>query len=556
MTESVKWGDEFLVNTTTARSQHGSTITALGDGRFIVIWHDYSNIGDDQSYSAVRAQIFNADGSPSGDEFLVNTTTEGTQMPGAVTLLSDGRFVVVWQHDTGSYYVGYEIVAQIFNPDGTKSGPEFVVNTEYLSEQVDPKIAALADGRFVVTWTDPYIYPYETSDDTSIAVKAQIFNADGTPVGTEFLVNTTTANTQDNAENVGLSDGRFVVVWEDTSVSGGDTSSYAVRGQLFNADGNELGGEFLVNTTTLASQYYPVVTALTDGGFVVAWAHENQSGIWDLKIQAQIFNADGTRRGEEFMVNTTDVGSQHSPAIAALPNGQFVVVWVGGNPAGGDTAADILAQVFNADGSKAGGELVVNTTVAGFQGSPIVAALDDGRFVVSWDDHSPSPDDPSDTAVRAQIVDPRTSAVTFEGTAAGNQYAGSMFDDTLNGNAGADMLFGAGGADILDGGDHDDTLDGGTGADNLRGGAGRDTASYANAAAGVTVSLAAGTGTVGEAAGDVLTEIENVTGSSFDDMLTGDSGVNLLSGGAGTDVLAGLDGDDELAGGAGADALD
>ena len=58
-------------------------------------------------------------------------------------------------------------------------------------------------------------------------------------------------------------------------------------------------------------------------------------------------------------------------------------------------------------------------------------------------------------------------------------------------------------------------LDGGTGADNLRGGAGRDTASYANAAAGVTVSLAAGTGTVGEAAGDVLTEIENVTGSSF-----------------------------------------
>ena len=86
--------------------------------------------------------------------------------PGAVTLLAVGRFVVVWTHDTGSYYVRDEIVAQIFNPNGTKSGPEFIVNTEYLLEQTDPKIATLADGRFVVTWRDNYEYPYETGDDT------------------------------------------------------------------------------------------------------------------------------------------------------------------------------------------------------------------------------------------------------------------------------------------------------------------------------------------------------------------------------------------------------
>jgi hypothetical protein len=238
MADTVKWGGEFLVNTTTVRSQIGSSVTALGDGRFIVIRHDYSNTDDDQSYSAVRAQIFNVDGSPSGDEFIVNTTTEGTQMPGAVTLLPDGRFVVVWTHDTGSYYVRDEIVAQSFNPNGTKSGPEFIVNTEYLLEQTDPKIATLADGRFVVTWRDNYEYPYETGDDTSISVKGQIFNADGTPVGTEFLVNTTTLNTQENAEVVGLNDGRFVVVWQDYSATGGDHLSYDVRGQVFNADGS------------------------------------------------------------------------------------------------------------------------------------------------------------------------------------------------------------------------------------------------------------------------------------------------------------------------------
>src|SRR5262245_66274458 len=132
MSNSVKWGAEFLVNTTTVRSQIGSSLAALGDGRFIVIWHDYSNTGDDQSYSAVRAQIFNADGSPSGDEFIVNTTTEGTQMPGAVTSLPDGSFVVVWTNETGHSYVRDEIMAKILNPVETKCGLGFICNSQFM----------------------------------------------------------------------------------------------------------------------------------------------------------------------------------------------------------------------------------------------------------------------------------------------------------------------------------------------------------------------------------------------------------------------------------------
>src|SRR5215470_14831441 len=113
MTNPVKWGQEFLVNATTVRSQGGSTTTTLVDGRFVVVWYDYSLTGADQSGAAVRAQIFNADGSTSGDEFLVNTSTEGAQFPGAVAAFPDGRFIVVWTHDTGDYYQRFDVVAQI-----------------------------------------------------------------------------------------------------------------------------------------------------------------------------------------------------------------------------------------------------------------------------------------------------------------------------------------------------------------------------------------------------------------------------------------------------------
>ncbi|MBO9698484.1 MAG: hypothetical protein J7499_20010, partial [Sphingopyxis sp.] len=91
----------------------------------------------------------------------------------------------------------------------------------------------------------------------------------------------------------------------------------------------------------------------------------------------------------------------------------------------------------------------------------------------------------------------------------------------------------------------------------LDGAGGVDTAYYANATAGVTVDLTiSGPQATGGAGSDTLLNIENLTGSAFDDKLTGDGGANLLSGGGGNDTLLGGGGDDTLRGGAGDDVLD
>ncbi|WP_109122336.1 DUF4347 domain-containing protein, partial [Azospirillum sp. TSO22-1] len=122
--------------------------------------------------------------------------------------------------------------------------------------------------------------------------------------------------------------------------------------------------------------------------------------------------------------------------------------------------------------------------------------------------------------------------------------AGSNFNDTLTGDSGGNWFQAGAG---------NDTLTGGAGGDTLDGGSGTDTASYAGSASGVVVDLAAGTGALGDAAGDTLTGIENVTGSAYDDTLTGDAGANLLVGGAGNDSLNGGLGNDTLTGGLGND---
>ena len=135
-----------------------------------------------------------------------------------------------------------------------------------------------------------------------------------------------------------------------------------------------------------------------------------------------------------------------------------------------------------------------------------------------------------------------------------NFIAGSG-DDLVAGNAVANYLNGRDGDDRLWGSGGDDTLEGGAGADRLDGGAGLDWVSYRGSDAAVTVNLGLGTVMGGHANGDVLTEIENVIGSDYGDVLWGDGGANRLEGGEGNDELRGNDGNDKLYGGAGADTL-
>ena len=68
---------------------------------------------------------------------------------------------------------------------------------------------------------------------------------------------------------------------------------------------------------------------------------------------------------------------------------------------------------------------------------------------------------------------------------------------------------------------------------------GIDTASYAASKTAVNVDLQAHTSSGGDAAGDTLTSVENLTGSSYGDKLTGDAGNNALNGGAGADLTSG-----------------
>jgi hypothetical protein len=601
-------GSEFLVNTTTLNNQRHSAVTALADGRFVVTWTDGSRTGGDTSDAAIRGQIFTASGAKIGGEFLVNTTTTNTQYSSAVTALADGRFAVTWSDisESGGDTNGMAVRCQIFTSEGVKSGGEFLVNTTTTSTQYENVVAPLLDGRFVVTWTDGSASAGDTSGK---AIRGQIFTSAGVKSGVEFLVNTTATNNQYESAITALADGRFLVTWTDLSLSGSDVTGSAIRGQIFTASGTKSGAEFLVNTTTSNDQSASAVTALDGGGFVVTWSDLSQSGgdTSFYAVRGQIFTSAGVKSGAEFRVNTSTLNSQEASSVTALADGRFVVTWTDGSTSGGDTSSTaIRGQIFTSSGIKSGAEFLVNTTTSGTQTESAVSALADGRFIVTWSDGSVSSGDLSSDAVRSRIFDATIydghdgvdvvyggnladrivgygGVDTLSGGAENDYIHGGRSSDTLNGDAGNDRLFGGvdgdflfggigddrlygeAGIDQLNGGEGDDVLDGGAEGDQMAGALGDDLYGVNNAGDVVTEALNGGTDRVNAVIDYTLgTNVETLylygtanfgRGNALANTIVGSANGDALYGEAGNDAVYGANGNDYLRGGLGADQL-
>jgi hypothetical protein len=377
---------EFQVNTTTNDDQYDPDVDKADDGRFVVVWTDRN--GDGDGYG-IFGQRYNSDASQAGSEFQVNTyqATVGYQREPAVALHSDGDFVVVWSSTQGEYVdpndpnapsAGSGIFGQRFTSAGAPFGSDFVVNSTTAYSQIEPDVAADSVGGFVVVWRDTSSY--------YAAIKGQRFASNGETNGTEFVVNTFTDSYKTSPAVASDAIGNFVVVWDSFGGEGGypqDGDSGAVIGRRYNSSGSPADDEFIVNTTTVNSQDSPDVGMAANGAFVVVWQSYGQDGSGE-GVFAQRYDSDGSTAGTEFRVNTVTNYDQYRARVAVEPGGDFVVVW---QSYGQDSllTGGIFGKRYSSAGVPIGTEFQVNTYTTGRQSYPAVAA-DTGNFVVVWED--------------------------------------------------------------------------------------------------------------------------------------------------------------------------
>lgn len=402
MTNFIASASEFLVNELTTGGQTDPKIQGLVSGGFVASWVDLGGNSDDLSGSSVKAQVFDASGQPLGTEFLVNTNLLGYQHGPVIGRLANGGFVISWMDASDPLAEdtsGYSVKAQVYSSAGTPLGLEILVNTAFTNNQWLPAIAGLTNGGFVVTWEDQNSV---TGGTGSSNIKAQLFNAIGQKVGTEFLVNNVSAGAQALPMVTALDTGGFVVSWHDDSTTPG-----VIKAQIFGAAGSKVGNEFQVSNLSSGYPTNHTITALENGSFVVSWQEQDSApGNSDTSIRAQVFSSLGARIGSEILVNSQVSGAQTNPAIASLSDGGFVVSWVDRNVLLGDgNRESIKAQVFSVQGSRVGAEFLVNTEFVSSQTLPTVTGLAGGGFAISWQDASGTLGDSSLTSIKGRIFE-------------------------------------------------------------------------------------------------------------------------------------------------------
>lgn len=380
-------GAELIANTTRFDDQRRPKAVKLANGNFVVVWDDFSRQGGDTDLDSVRAQIFDPNGAPLGGEILVNTTTLRAQLDSKVAALPGGGFVLTWTdyNTDGPDNHSSSVKAQMFDGVGAKVGGELLVNTTIAGYQMSSAVSYLPDGGFVAVWVD-----VQGMLSLQGNIRAQLFDEAGAKVGGEFEVNSLADVRQTSPHVTTLADGKLVVTWTDATAGSLDGSGGSVRGQMFRADGTRIGGEFQVNEMASGNQLAQSVTALASGGFVAVW--QDQQGFPGSELfpaggsalEAQIFDSDGNRVGGEFLINPLRRTNQSSATIAALEDGSFVVSWNDYDYRDNDEIWNhIKAQAFDATGNPLGSAFFLENHQS-VHDQTALAALDDGRFVAVW----------------------------------------------------------------------------------------------------------------------------------------------------------------------------
>ncbi len=117
---------------------------------FLVVWEEENPDGTDD----VVATRFDSRGRPLGSPFVVNDTTEGQQSEPWVSGDDSGNTVAVWTSYSDDDTIAGDIYGKVFDSSGQPLGPEFLISTDNLGNQILPQVQMDGDGGFVVAWTD------------------------------------------------------------------------------------------------------------------------------------------------------------------------------------------------------------------------------------------------------------------------------------------------------------------------------------------------------------------------------------------------------------------
>jgi len=367
--EGVPAGDPVEVSETAVGHQERPFCRAFPDGKLAVTFNSCALGGPCDAH----VQLLKANGSAFGTALTLNQPGDGFHHPsGSPVVFADGSFGAVWSEEFGDSYE-WAAKGRTYGSDLQPLADEMRLHQSVVLKQYSPQAVDMGDQWYAV-WA-------ERTADTLHDIYFRKFNmsVEALPGAPERKAPGFVGGHQQRGGAAGLPDGRLAVAWES---EGADGDLHGISLRIMTADGTPEGSEVVVNQVALDEQREPALAYGPEAErLLIAWTATSQA---QEDIHARLFDQSGLPATDELAVNTTTPDNQRDPGVAPLDDGRFVVTWTGyANPISGD---DVYARIFEADGAPASAQLVLNKNLMADQRGAAPAAVggDSPGFVVAW----------------------------------------------------------------------------------------------------------------------------------------------------------------------------
>jgi hypothetical protein len=194
-------GPDFRVNETTRERQGDASVAMMPGGGFVVVWAGRGQ-GDQDG---VFMRIYNADGVALTGEILVNQTVAGRQAKPAVAVGPGGVISVAWEGNGAGDFNG--VFLRRFSASGVSLVSEVLVNDPSPLAQSSPALAVQSDGTLLAVWSS------HRAGGLDYDIMARRFDAAGTRSSPEFAVNSNQAGNQVTPAVAATGSGAYDIVW-------------------------------------------------------------------------------------------------------------------------------------------------------------------------------------------------------------------------------------------------------------------------------------------------------------------------------------------------------
>jgi Ca2+-binding RTX toxin-like protein len=512
-------------------------VTALSDGRFVVVWAEKLSAPTGEFHDtdgAIFARIYTSAGLPDSEAIQVNSWMPDRQFDPTVAALDNGGFSIVWisRSQWGDAPVDTDAFMATFDSNGTIQ-PVTGSPWDFIDLIPDNPSGGETDalGTSVVSLGGGTIATILTNSTVQIRDAANVVIASADP---GFLVTDLTRLDGGNILISGLtSNNRAIFQLSDSTLDGPPTGIPGLVGPV----------DFLLGTTVVTDSV--AVCALepnrlapepyTTGAFAVSM--QRVHGIANSDVVVSTFTAWGTEIGRFTTPTGLSVGEALSGGydMIDLKDGTILLAWTMHDADG----MGISIQHLDADASALGAATIIHPSQIGDQFDPQLALLESGKVVLTYLDSSGSQIEGYGAYIRAVEISVDSLAEGLPPTLGDDSIYGTGANDAIDALSGNDTVNGGSGDDVVIGGAGADRLFGNLGNDALRGGGGRDVLSGDD-----------GNDGLGGGLGD-----DRLNGGTGNDRLNGGAGNDTLFAGAGNDTLNGGSENDTLTGNGGADVF-